>query len=467
MGIQSRIDTLSQLTEHFLVDGESEQVDFKRNPDGISPEDLIAFANVPNGGTILAGIDEKTIDKKQVGVVHGCDVSDNAVLQILNKAMSCIPPVSVNIYAENLAGEPILRIEIPPSPTRPHCTTKGIYCRRDGARNRPLHPSELLSIFLEKEARVFSERFDEAARHISEELSLLESSLNDSIENMSNQLGWADSKLGDTDSSLNSILAYVRSQANETDDLTLRLRAIFRQDKRDDPIRSREHAKLVKELASQLRPRPDLIKGLLDGKKMSLNLWPKAAAELSQEDINQAFVDAIKVMQAEDADSKFAIIVKEPSECDNVELDAYDEIAAHGGEVTSHTRRQVNSAVALGFIKVGSETVGTAALRPALKTVRAKLFKLAGASVHPDDYDWELAWITLRPEHRNIGQMTRLLKLLLPKVGDEQLFSVADADDELALSVLREWGFVLEGAPFTAPRDPNQQVQLFALTSQS
>jgi hypothetical protein len=56
---------------------------------------------------------------------------------------------------------------------------------------------------------------------------------------------------------------------------------------------------------------------------------------------------------------------------------------------------------------------------------------------------------------------------MVPKVGDEQLFSIARADDELALSVLKEWGFVQEGPQFTAPRDPNQQIQLFARTTLS
>jgi predicted HTH transcriptional regulator len=140
MSEQKRLKTLSAVTRQFLVAGEGQLVDFKRSSDGISAEDLVAFANAAEGGTILAGVGEQTVAGAQVGVILGCDVSDNAVLQLLNKAISCLPPVSIDIVIENLNDKPILRVTVSPSKTRPHCTPKGVYCRRDGARNRALHP---------------------------------------------------------------------------------------------------------------------------------------------------------------------------------------------------------------------------------------------------------------------------------------------------------------------------------------
>ena len=37
-------------------------------------------------------VGEQTLDDAQVGLVIGCDVGDNAILQLLNKAISCLPP---------------------------------------------------------------------------------------------------------------------------------------------------------------------------------------------------------------------------------------------------------------------------------------------------------------------------------------------------------------------------------------
>lgn len=117
-----RTKGLSPLSRNLLSAGESDQVDFKKVPDGVSQEDLVAFANSDNGGQILVGVVEEAAGGAQVGGVRGCDVSDSAILQITNKAVTCIPPVSIEITIENLDAQPILRIAIPSSATRPHCT---------------------------------------------------------------------------------------------------------------------------------------------------------------------------------------------------------------------------------------------------------------------------------------------------------------------------------------------------------
>ncbi|MDZ5700212.1 ATP-binding protein [Chelativorans sp. M5D2P16] len=130
-GDQEAHQNLSKLTRELLAEGESVRSDFKRLPDGISADDLVAFANSEAGGQILAGVDEQVVDKAQIGVVRGCDVSDATVLQILNKAVSCIPPVSIDVYIENLDDKPILRVEVPPSLTKPYCTPRRrTFCAR-------------------------------------------------------------------------------------------------------------------------------------------------------------------------------------------------------------------------------------------------------------------------------------------------------------------------------------------------
>ncbi|WP_441255916.1 AlbA family DNA-binding domain-containing protein [Tardiphaga sp. 285_C5_N1_2] len=81
-----------------MSEGESERVDFKRAPGGVRADDLVALANSEGGGHLLFSIDEIVSHGAQIGAVRGCDVSDQTILQILSKAVSCIPPVSVDIF---------------------------------------------------------------------------------------------------------------------------------------------------------------------------------------------------------------------------------------------------------------------------------------------------------------------------------------------------------------------------------
>lgn len=307
MGKQKRLKHLSALTKKLLNEGESEQADFKRTGDGLSAEDLVAFANTGEGN-ILIGVTEKTgSDGTQIGEVTGCDVSDGAILQILNKAVSCIPPIAIVVNVENIESTPILCVHIPASENKPHCTQKGIYSRRDGTRNRPLHPNELLRIFLDNEGSAFAERFEQSAEKITNDLSTLETSLSSSIDSMASQLGWADMKLGDTESTLDAIRAKVQYLIEESSDSSSRLRALFK-DKNNDPVRKKAKDELISAIIAQLKEKPDLVDYLKKQKSVSLNLSGKAAKELDKEDVQIALTEALEKFSkadiAEDIESK-------------------------------------------------------------------------------------------------------------------------------------------------------------------
>lgn len=290
-----RLKSLSKISRELLESGESQTADFKRSGDGISAEDFVAFAN-SEGGTILAGVDEiEAADGVQKGSVRGCDVSDGAILQILNKAVACIPPVAADIYIENTDDKAILRIVISSSATKPHCTPKGVYCVRDGTRNRPLHPNELLQIFLEAEAQTFSDRFEESANRLVGYMEEIESSLSSSIDNMSSQLGWAESKLDSTESYLSTIFSRSYRIEEHVDDINSRVRILFRQDNRDDPVRQEVAEKLRSEIAAQLLDDEALLDAALSGKKLQAQLQGKNAVELTQEEAQRVFQEGIEL----------------------------------------------------------------------------------------------------------------------------------------------------------------------------
>ncbi len=157
---------------HLLSKEEGYDVDFKREMKGIKPEDLVAFANSPVGGTILVGVDEG-IDAsgQQHGSIYGCPIGDKEKLTLLSKAGECRPPVGVEVFIENEdSDKPFYRIEIPSGPYKPYCTNKGIYQIRGDGRNNPITPEKLLDMYLELQGSAFIDRFKNATKELNDNL---------------------------------------------------------------------------------------------------------------------------------------------------------------------------------------------------------------------------------------------------------------------------------------------------------
>lgn len=465
MAIKKRIKSLRKFTRELLAEGESERSDFKRLPDGISADDLVAFANSEVGGQILAGVEEQVVDKAQIGIVRGCDVSDATVLKVLNKAVSCIPPVSIDVYIENLNDKPILRVEVPPSQTKPHCTPKGVYCRRDGARNRPLHPSELLRLFLESEASAFAARFEVAAERITAELNNLESSLDSSIEKMADQLGWADYQLGDTESTLDSIKGLVAKLTVDTADTNSRLRALFRQDEREDPVQKKARSRFVNRRITEIREDEDLFAHVVAGGRLTVKGKQPEGSDITDDDAEQLLEIAVRHVHETERDKKYLIVVKTPKDCSDAELDQFVAKLADGGEVAEGNRKQAKRAFRLGYIIYEDAIVGTAALKKPAASYRAKVFKKAGSLLDPDDYSLELGWILLDVAHRQKGQMTRLINDLLPAAKDSTLFATTRTSNEIMRDMLVQLKFSMGGSEYKSELNADETVNLFVRTA--
>ncbi|MCW1753033.1 RNA-binding domain-containing protein [Rhizobium acaciae] len=460
MTSNKRSKALSSLTLSLLTGGESNKVDFKKIPDGVSADDLVAFAN-SEGGQILIGVVEETLSGAQVGTVRGCDVSDGTILQITNKAISCIPPVSIDIFIENLSSQPILRVEIPPSSTKPHCTQKGVYCKRDGSRNRPLHPNELLRIFLDTEARAFSERFETAADRITSELGALEDSLDGTIRSMADQLGWAESQLDDTESNIRAILGIVNRIDGRSGKVAERIRALFRQDKRDDPVWDHEYQKLTGQIIEVITERGDLVKTIADGGAILAKATASLSEELTEDDFKKALNRAVEIIHDREQQKMYAVACKSPSKCTERELDGFCAIVAEGGEVGEGLRSRVENAFRLGFITYTGTIVGTAALKKPLTSYRNKVFGQAKSGAKPNEYPYELGWIFLQPQHRHKGQMTKLLADLLPLTKGKNLFATTRTNNELMPEMLIQLKFLADGEPYASNLKSHQTLQLF------
>lgn len=157
---------------------EGYDVEFKRTPGSLDSDDLVAFANSDNGGTILVGVDEiKSKASQSKGKIVGCAVGDRAKQTVLDKAESCVPPVAADVFVENSASVPFLRVEVPPGDKRPYSTSGGTYKIRGDGRNKALLPGRLLAMFVEAESQEFLARFQAATRQIEKELEGLKDDL--------------------------------------------------------------------------------------------------------------------------------------------------------------------------------------------------------------------------------------------------------------------------------------------------
>ena len=448
------------MTRTLLASGETEWVDYKKIPGGVSADDLVAFAN-SGGGQLLIGVVETEKNGAQAGMVVGCDVSDSAVLQILNRASSCIPPVSVDIYIENLGREPIFRILVPASSTKPHCTPKGVYCRRDGTRTRALHPAEMLNIFLDIEAQAFAKKFEYAANKIADDLTSLEESLDASIGRMADQLGWADYQLGDTESKISAILSLSARIDDRTNDINQRMRSLFRQDGRDDPVKIFEAEKLVEQLVEQIYEDPDLRKGVVRGQELSFTAKGKPAVELSEDELRMAMVEAGKVVRRRFDRERYSSDIKKPKDCSKDEIDRFVALVSRGGEVSDGIEGRIIKAQALGFVKYDKYPVGVAAIKRPLKAYREKVFEKSGSELNKDDFLLELGWVYLKENHRNKGLMTPLIEEMLSSVDGRAIFATTRNSNVVMIQLLEHFGFKQSGSCYRSVKHPDETLRLY------
>jgi predicted HTH transcriptional regulator len=175
------LNGVSSKTRRLLANPEHVDVEFKRNHNAVTAEDLVAFAN-NKGGTILVGVDEvEGPDGRQRGEVVGCEVSDRARNAIISRGSACRPTIQLSVVVENTTRKPILRIEVKEGERKPYSTPGGTYKIRAEGQNVAIDPSMMRAIILEAEADAFVARFKQAADEVISVLDDVHSSLADDL----------------------------------------------------------------------------------------------------------------------------------------------------------------------------------------------------------------------------------------------------------------------------------------------
>jgi len=199
-----------------IPSAEGKDVEFKLTPKSVGTEDLVAFANSRDGGVIFVGVrEDRTKGHFDDDDIVGCDCRDQSKLTILNKAQDCVPPVAVDVSVETNGHVNYLRVDIPSSWSKPHCTGKGTYTIRGDGRTNPLDPLQLLEVFVTRESDVFLSRFAEATGSLETRLDDMGKSLVEQYASVADQVALFQERLED---SLDHIGENSEDAANRSDE---------------------------------------------------------------------------------------------------------------------------------------------------------------------------------------------------------------------------------------------------------
>lgn len=288
MSKKQNFKTITSATQLLLDSGENDSVDYKRDIKGLKSEDLVAFANSPNGGSILIGVEEIEENGVTIGRVVGCETSDQSRLNIVTKALNCIPPISITVTIENTKENPFFKIVIPESNLKPHCTLSGTYKIRKDNRNSVLTPEELLELFLEKEAKKFNRKFKKATKKlfknidsVNQSVSFMESTIVSSIQNISSTLEWTEMEASDAKSTIDSVESYVIKLTKDQNLLQRRVKSILKHHEITDPKKYDHMNEVATQIIKELESNDSLLER---GRKGELEFTDSSNFNLTEEE---------------------------------------------------------------------------------------------------------------------------------------------------------------------------------------
>lgn len=224
----------------------------------------------------------------------------------MGKALSCSPPIQIEIFVENYGSLPFYRVEIPSGAHKPYATNSGTYKIREDGRNNSLLPEQLLRMFLEREGKEFRLRFSEATgkleSRMTEALELvenLENVISEKIEDIGSSLGWAEYKAGDAADTIATVRSHVLSLVREAKKQEQRIKAVIRKVEADDPIKQKVEEETLNWLIQKLKEDPTLLDAAKEGKPLSVSLSGEVTEELDKEDLKRLFINAVEKILAE------------------------------------------------------------------------------------------------------------------------------------------------------------------------
>lgn len=141
-------------------------------------------------------------------------------------------------------------------------------------------------------------------------------------------------------------------------------------------------------------------------------------------------------------------VVKKPSECTPVELDAFQSLVEEGGEVTPHGLRQrIEQAEALVFI-TDSECVAIGAIKHPNEGYKESVFSKAGIAEKSSNYIYELGWLYVKPEARGKGLGHSLMKAVIAYLSGSSCYATTRENNDSMHHLFAQYDFNRLGAVY-------------------
>lgn len=128
-------------SDQWLLEGESQTLEFKTSFDKATVESLVAFANA-QGGTVLVGVSD-------AGEVQGVTRGKETLYEWLGQIKSATSPSLIpDLEATNVVGKTVVVIRVGEFPVKP-VSTHGRYFKRVASFNHQLGLGEIADLYLQ------------------------------------------------------------------------------------------------------------------------------------------------------------------------------------------------------------------------------------------------------------------------------------------------------------------------------
>ena len=160
------------------------------------------------------------------------------------------------------------------------------------------------------------------------------------------------------------------------------------------------------------------------------------------------------------AKKKMDAVVKKPSECTPVELDAFQKLVEEGGEVTPHGLRQrIEQAEALVFI-TESECIAVGAVKQPNKGYKESVFSKAGVAEKSNIFNYELGWLYVKPKARGRGLGNSLMQAVVAYLGGSGCYATTREKNDSMHHLFSQYDFNKLGAAY--PSNNGYSLVLYA-----
>jgi GNAT superfamily N-acetyltransferase len=142
------------------------------------------------------------------------------------------------------------------------------------------------------------------------------------------------------------------------------------------------------------------------------------------------------------------------------ERDEFIAFVGDAGEVDRATLPElVSSAVALVMLHDGRTLIGTAALKVPFDAHRRREFRKAEVEDRADEFPLELGWVVVHPNYRRQGHAPALVAKAMGAAPDRGVY--ATTKTKRMRELLPDYGFVVQGKPYSSARNPDASLSLF------